>query len=1063
MKKILNSLIFLFGFIIIWGITNTNLVAAENNVLVKETAFNETKYGVSFSGDNIDSFSYSVKYSDGTNSSINRINSEEEEFGIHTSTLPRNENKNSELYLFNPGITSVKIYSETNIASDEIIIRTYGFDYSDTNIKKAGLESDYSNYKKALFSKAGINLITREDWGASTESGWTPEISKPNKIIVHHTATTEDINNPSNSVRAIFEFHKYRCSDGSGSFNPSPGASNPANCDEASETWQDIGYNYIIDSKGNIYEGRAGGNGSIGAHSYPNSGTIGISIIGDYSTTNPSTASLESLEKLTAFLSDLNNIDLIMGSTMLGHKDRSNTICPGNVYNFLPNIVTKIKARPKSNVLIKNLAAKTLVDGQDLIVVNGKNQILLVKSNISAKTLNVLKNNYYGIDSFNELNKYIVIEVSAEILINKLTEISLIEDKSSPQPNYEYNIKGWDIDTELNRENPDTYSSIYQWNLDKIHLPEYWAKIGNCENNPKCGGDENIVVAVLDTGVAYEDYNFDAGSDYIEQPPEKILNFFFEIARDPTANGVIFNTTSNHFEGFERAYKKSPEFSHMDKNKFISPYDAAWDYLCNYRELNSDSEFHCNDLELEKINHANDDYGHGTAVASIIVGNPENNVGTAGIAYNVSVMPIKVFTPNDTSLCKDSNGGWDGTCSNPSSDFQSSANTLTLALGIDHAVENNADIINLSLGGSESDFIIEEAIQKAIDAEVIVISATGNESGDVAEYYPAALDGVVAVGASNDNDKVAFYSNTGEEVDIVAPVGDFNSANSLRVSVFQCTRDNDCIDETDPTLLQKFENVELYGTSFAAPQVSATAALVMSLNPDLTANEVTQILFDSATDIESEGKDTKTGYGLLNLEAMFELAYTPEITEVYRFKNNALGGSAHFYVVGLDNKNTVQENSKEGEIWDGVFTYETVAFLAYETKDNQCVVGEEVYRFLNNEYGSIHFYVIGEENKQTVIDNSKEGGLWEGAFTYETVAFCALTENDTDNTEIVPVYRFRNNNLSGSVHFYVTGEENKQTVIDNSAKGGVWDGVFTFENIAFYAFKYNDPFGGISF
>ncbi|MDQ7021568.1 MAG: PKD domain-containing protein [Candidatus Dojkabacteria bacterium] len=172
---------------------------------------------------------------------------------------------------------------------------------------------------------------------------------------------------------------------------------------------------------------------------------------------------------------------------------------------------------------------------------------------------------------------------------------------------------------------------------------------------------------------------------------------------------------------------------------------------------------------------------------------------------------------------------------------------------------------------------------------------------------------------------------------------------------------------------------------------------------------------------------------------------TPQ--NVYRFLNNALG-SAHFYVMGDSNKTTVENNSKAGGAWAGAFKYETVAFKAYEF-NGVCPEGTvPVYRFLNNQFGSIHFYVLGAANKDIVVNNSKAGGKWAGAFSYETEAFCVY-ENSTSET--VPVYRFRNDALGGSVHFYVVGTDNKNIVVSKSAPGGVWDGVFVYETIAFNA------------
>ena len=169
---------------------------------------------------------------------------------------------------------------------------------------------------------------------------------------------------------------------------------------------------------------------------------------------------------------------------------------------------------------------------------------------------------------------------------------------------------------------------------------------------------------------------------------------------------------------------------------------------------------------------------------------------------------------------------------------------------------------------------------------------------------------------------------------------------------------------------------------------------------------------------------------------------------VYRFRNNQLG-SAHFYTADETQKTTVINNSKSGGVWAGVFTYEQVAFKAYSSDGTSCTIGDPVYRFRNNILGSAHFYTADETQKTTVENNSAAGGIWEGKFTYEGVAFCAYLNQETDTK---PVYRFRNNKL-GSAHFYTIEEEQKNTVQNNSKAGGIWDGMFTYEQIAFYAFE----------
>ncbi|MDQ6985519.1 MAG: M23 family metallopeptidase, partial [Candidatus Dojkabacteria bacterium] len=86
---------------------------------------------------------------------------------------------------------------------------------------------------------------------------------------------------------------------------------------------------------------------------------------------------------------------------------------------------------------------------------------------------------------------------------------------------------------------------------------------------------------------------------------------------------------------------------------------------------------------------------------------------------------------------------------------------------------------------------------------------------------------------------------------------------------------------------------------------------------------------------------------------------------------------------------------------------------------------EPVHRYLNNQYGSTHFYTINSEDRDTVIENSQPGGVWDGVFTYEGAKYCAF-KSEATNTD--PVFRFRNNDVIGT-HFYTISSKGAKTVI----------------------------------
>ncbi|ANT65381.1 S8 family serine peptidase [Prosthecochloris sp. CIB 2401] len=205
--------------------------------------------------------------------------------------------------------------------------------------------------------------------------------------------------------------------------------------------------------------------------------------------------------------------------------------------------------------------------------------------------------------------------------------------------------------------------------------------------------------------------------------------------------------------------------------------------------------------------YALDDNGHGTLVAGIIVGEPDD-YGVTGVAYDASVMPIKVL---------DSDGS--GTFSD-------------VADGIYYAVNNGADIINLSLGAYDA--ISEElatALTFALDHDVIVSMAAGND-GLSYPTYPASLaitDGGIAVGAIDDTLSLASFSNeAGSTLPydyLVAPGVDILSTIDLSYAVMS-------------------------GTSLATPYVSGAAALLLSAEADFasdwTLEELEHILTSSA-------------------------------------------------------------------------------------------------------------------------------------------------------------------------------------------------------------------------
>jgi hypothetical protein len=220
---------------------------------------------------------------------------------------------------------------------------------------------------------------------------------------------------------------------------------------------------------------------------------------------------------------------------------------------------------------------------------------------------------------------------------------------------------------------------------------------------------------------------------------------------------------------------------------------------------------------------------HGTHVAGIIAAEKGNGIGGYGVFPNAQIISIDVFNRSFFS-----------------SDY-------IVAEGILEAIRQKAQVINLSLGSSVPSPIVEEAIKKAIDANITVVAAAGN-SGINMNEYPAAYEGVIGVGATNAKNELADFSTYGPAVDVVAPGEDIYS------SVYDVDK--------------KSTFMNLSGTSMATPVVTATVAMLLSQNPKLTPYEINYILNKTAKDLGAKGYDLKYGYGLVNPVAA--LKYNPK-------------------------------------------------------------------------------------------------------------------------------------------------------------------------------------------
>lgn len=225
------------------------------------------------------------------------------------------------------------------------------------------------------------------------------------------------------------------------------------------------------------------------------------------------------------------------------------------------------------------------------------------------------------------------------------------------------------------------------------------------------------------------------------------------------------------------------------------------------------------DRIIEGYDVVNDDtnpmdvHSHGTAVTGIIADTTP---------ANVKIMPIRAINAEGNGYDSD------------------------IAKGIRFAVDNGADIINMSFSGEGFSPYLSEAIDYALTNKVLVIVAAGNESMDTANLYPASDERVIVVSATDQNDRIADFSNTGASIDISAPGVDILSSAPGG----------------------KFSSNS--GTSLAAPFVSGIAAMIKLEDPTRSTAEIEKLLKKYIDDRGATGWDPLFGEGIVNVTAYDE-------------------------------------------------------------------------------------------------------------------------------------------------------------------------------------------------
>jgi len=456
--------------------------------------------------------------------------------------------------------------------------------------------------------------------------------------------------------------------------------------------------------------------------------------------------------------------------------------------------------------------------------------------------------------------------------------LSVVKDYNNNQyvefaePNYLYHF-----DYIPNDEHFSKQWALNQDNDHDIDAPEAW---------DITMGDDDVVVAVLDTGVDYTnpdlggcnrgiteiEYNLeskhpatDGNSFDVSIPGYLAVSLHFEkIDLGEKGNLYVYDAKASNPLNIKTLLSWKPgsyvtdfwttftEFDPFRNAKIHFDYYGGWGWKIDKIRVKTDQislssqsdkfvdgyDFVYND------NDPMDDHGHGTHCAGIIAATIDNAIGIAGVASNCKIMPVRILGKSSRNLI----------------------DLINTCRGIIYAVDNGADIISMSFSGLRSD-ILEDVLDDAYEKGCVLVSSAGNHDFNAPKLtFPASYDRVIGVGATDRNDYKTVFSCYGSSADVAAPGLDILSLRAYATDMYG-----------DGTHIVDDNYYYASGTSMACPIVAGVAALVLSKNPDLTVQEVYTIL-RSSTDPLPVDSDKYIGTGRINAHTALTKA-APVIAE----------------------------------------------------------------------------------------------------------------------------------------------------------------------------------------
>ena len=340
--------------------------------------------------------------------------------------------------------------------------------------------------------------------------------------------------------------------------------------------------------------------------------------------------------------------------------------------------------------------------------------------------------------------------------------------------------------------------SASQWWVTQTGLPSSWDH----------GTGANTKIAIIDTGFALEHEEF-AGRWLDNSGETGPVGTEMATGVNCSSRGLPLDKACNGIDD--------------DGNGFIDDF-RGWDF-------SSDDP----SAQAGEVNVTGSGVSHASAVTGVAAANGNNNLGIAGVSWGTKILPLQALSDNGTG------------------------DTLGIARAVRYAADRGVDIINLSLGSDEEDTYLRQAIQYALERNVIVIAAAGNDGCDCM-VYPARYPEVVAVGASNSNGTTASFSSYGSSLDIIAP------GSGIKAPSWSQAAPNNSYTQG------------LAGTSFASPYISGLLANARAKQPNASWGQLVNSLLQTAdhrTQTPAAPRSNTIGFGYVKADSFMARTSAP--------------------------------------------------------------------------------------------------------------------------------------------------------------------------------------------